>query len=138
MASTKYPAVRTKVNRLVWGGDMKQEFVTLFYPKEAVKIDSWFSPRVGELCYVGDSIDIVKSIKWSPGSGIFKGCYMYSFENTKKKYAQNLVYRVEVKRGKTFILNGKIFTHHEPLSGHYIEKMADGEKITEYEHNTYE
>lgn len=104
---------RTKVWRLGWHG-MKKETITLNnFPKEFLKIDDWFSPKVGELGLVltTGKIGIVKSIKLRPASQAFKAVNMYSFIGRKGSVSESLVLKVNVRKGKTFKFRNKFFTY---------------------------
>lgn len=127
--------VKVKVYRLEWAGDLKKTTISVEkFDKSVLKVDDWFLPQVGELCFnQNGDIDVVKSIGFSPGDRNFKLSYNYKFENSRGTVSSELVTRIEVKRGKVFIFNGKPFVHQEPLDGGYIKKMAFGEKITELE-----
>lgn len=128
------------IQRLGWDG---METVTLDlpnFPSEALTVDDWFLPRIGELC-LNDKhkIDVVKNIERNTDtSGVFKTKYFYSFENSDIKVSDGSIIRLEVKPGRTFIFNDKIFTHTEPLCGGYIDQMMRDGKVTKYEYGEYD
>ena len=125
----KKDQTKVKVYGLSFGGDMKKQTITVDeFPKDILKVDDWFAPRIGELCFVDGKMDIVKDIN----SGQYGN--MYRFEISDSETCTSSINRIEVKKGKVFIFKGKVFTHQEPLDGGYIDKMARGNNITEYEY----
>ena len=127
---------KIKKHELSFGGKMELvEIEVDDFPKEILKADDWFGPQVGELCFINGKIDVVKTLSWGDThGGIFKPHMMVTFENCDTKINYSAVTRIEVKKGKVFIFNGKPFVHQEALDGGYIEKMARGNEITEYEY----
>jgi len=128
---------KVKVYGLSFYGNMEKRQITVEdFPKKILKVDDWFGPQIGELCFNQDGkLDVVKDIKWGDTrNGLFKPHKIITFENNEMAVADSLVQRVEVKRGKVFIFNGRPFVHQEALDGGYIEKMAAGKPITEYEY----
>lgn len=127
-----------KVYRLGWNGMVKETIeLPTDFPSEALKVDDWFYPQEGELCLVNGKIDIVKKITWRDGSRDVKGGLMFTFKNYRSKIGWSPV-RLEVKKKKVFLFQGKVFVHQEALDGGYIEKKAQGNEITEYEYKTFE
>ena len=43
--------VKVRVYRLGWSGMKKETITVSAYPKEVLKVDDWFSPQIGELCF---------------------------------------------------------------------------------------
>lgn len=108
------------------------------FPKEALKVDDWFSPAPGELCLNDKGhIDVVKKITWNSGDIHLKPHRVYHFEKSRIKYGGSVI-RLEVKKRKTYIHNGKVFVHREALDGGYIDQIAQEGKVTEYEYRQYE
>lgn len=126
---------KIKVYRLTWGGNMKRTTVVVSaFPKEVLKVDDWFSPQIGELCFNDDGeIDVVKDIKYVRPKDPFQGYNKYILESGKTNN-ESFIIRLEVKRGRVFIFNGKPFVHQEALDGGYKDKIAQGKKIKEYEY----
>ena len=131
--------VKVRVYRLGWSGMKKETITVSAYPKEVLKVDDWFSPQIGELCFNDKyEIDVVKNITFQRGTEVFKSVKQYSFEKSKSKMSSDDVIRLEVKKGKVFIFNGKVFVHQESLDGGYIDKISRGDEITEYEYEKYQ
>ena len=126
MAEThQYPEVNTKVFYLPWAEDMTTRIVKLRYPKEILTVDSWFSPQPGELCFNSDrEIDVVKSIQLVRAKDPFKAYNRYTFENKEGSCSESMVYRLEVKKGKSFVFNGKTFVYQKYVTGDVIDKIA--------------
>lgn len=126
-----------KVNKLNFSGNMGMSNITVDkFPKEILKVDDWFGPQVGELCFnQKGELDIIKSIKWGDTcGGNYKPHLLASFEMSGDEVSYSSVIRVEVKKGRVFIFNNKPFVHQEPLDGGYIDKMAAGKVINNYEY----
>ncbi len=124
---------KVKVWKLGWN---KMEHISInvdYYPKAILKVDDWYSPQKGELCFNHKGqLDIVKNItRGDTHNGLFKPHNSYSFELNNEKCSDSLVNRIEVKRGKVFVFNGKVFVHQEALCGSYIDKIARNQPITE-------
>lgn len=132
--------IEVKVNILSFGGKLKETTITIDeIPLNVLTVDDWYSPTIGELCIDSDGkLDIVKDIKFTPSDGTFKACNMYTMEISGKQSSGTLIHRVEVKPGFTYILNGKVFRHQEALDGGYIDKIAKGEAITDYEYDEFD
>lgn len=131
----KTKQVKVKVWNLGWDG-MEQIFISVDkFPKNVLKVDDWFGPQIGELCFNSKGkLDIVKDIFWYDGELkhlMNNRVKQYSFELSKDVCSEGLVHRVEVKRGKVFVFNGKAFVHQEALSGDYIDKIASKQPIIE-------
>ncbi len=135
MIETKKKKKTAKVYSLV-GGEMEKITIGLpdDFPEDILKVDDWFGPQTGELCIINGKLDVVKDIMFIYAAHPYPASYQVSFENTDQTYSKTLVHRIEVKRGKVFVFNGKPFVHQESLDGGYIEKMAQNKQITKYEY----
>lgn len=110
---TKTTTVR--VWKLGWNGMEKRTINVQEFPRDIIKVDDWFSPSVGELCMNSDGkISKVMAMKYRKATDIFKGGYMCRTAYSKKWVSIDMVDRIEVKKGKTFIFRGKEYYHQPP------------------------
>jgi len=131
--------MKAKIYRLGWNGVKLNEEEVQDLPLEALTIDSWFSPQIGELCLNDkNELDVVKNIYFKPSDGTFKARNVYEFENSESKCSENMVTRIEVQKGRVFIFGGKVFVHQEPLDGGYIDQIAKKKPITDYEYSEFD
>lgn len=121
-----------KVWQLGWNGMEKKAVTVQSFDKTKLKVDDWFYPQIGELCFNDKGeIDVVKKISLRARTELFKAANVFTFVNSKKTSTRPI--RLEVKKGNVFIFKGSVFVHQEPLDGGYIDSIARNEKITEYE-----
>jgi hypothetical protein len=122
-----------EINRLGFNGMEKVTITVDDFPTEILKVDDWFSPNIGELCFNHNgNMDIVKDIFIKKTMG--KPYIMVSFKNNTDIVSLKSINRIEVLEGKVFIFNNKVYVHQEALDGGYIEKIAKKLPITEYEY----
>lgn len=130
--------MKIKVRHLGWYGMETIDIEIEDIPLEALRVDDWCAPNIGELCIINGKLNVVKDITFKEADRLFKATNMYSFENDEMKYSRGMVYRVEVKQGCKFIFNNKIFPHQEALDGRYIDMIAQKKPITKYEYGIYD
>ena len=109
-----------------FSGDYKVVKVTVDdYPTDILKTNERAHPNVGELCFTCEGkMDVIKEIYWRPADGPFVGHFGVKFENSNLNTGYDKVIRIEVKRGKEFIFNGKLFNYQKPLNISEIEKKV--------------
>lgn len=123
-----------KVNRLnhLYGEMENVEITVDDFPTDVLKVDDWFHPQIGELCFNSGKMDIIKDLFYK--EAYHKKFLMCSFELSEDIVVLDSVNRIEVLSDKVFIFNGRVFAHQEPLDGGYIETIARKEEITKYEY----
>ncbi len=136
----KTKKIEVTINELSFNGNMVQSTIEIDeIPLDILRVDDWYSPTIGELCINADGqLDIVKDISFRPSDGNFKAANVYSFEISKDKASCSMVQRVEVNPGLRYIFHGRVFVHQEFLDGGYIDKIAKGQPITDYEYGEYD
>jgi len=128
-----------EVNQLSWYGNMETVKMKIEpIPLEALRVDDWYAPTIGELCLIDGKLEIVKAISFRPSDQHFKAMNMYEIEGSEKRYSNGMVTRVEVNPDRVFIFRDRVFRHQEALDGGYIDKIAKGIPITEYEYNQFD
>ncbi len=128
---------KIKVKKLNFHGNIENTIIEVDeFPKKILKVDAWFGPQIGELCFNHQGkIDIVKTIKWGDTqNGLFKSHKIVTFEINTETVSYSMIERIEVKKRKVFIFNGRVFVHQEALDGGYIDELAKGNSIVDYEY----
>lgn len=106
---------KVQVWKLGWDGMEKRTITVQDFPRDILKVDDWFAPSVGELCFDSSGkINKVMEIKYRPADLIFKGGDMVRLSYDKTWYSISMVERIEVKKGKEFIFRGKKYYHQKP------------------------
>lgn len=106
----KKETMKVRVWMLGWDGMVKRTIEVQKLDKTILKVDDWFSPRVGQLCINGNgNLDVCKKIQKVSARDPFKAHTRYHFKYSRTSSTDSQL--VNVKKGKTFKFKGKTFHH---------------------------
>lgn len=107
-------------------GDLKKKEIKIKpYDNKLIKVDDWYPAEIGELCMHNGKIGVVRNIRWSEPTNIFKGTYMYLTTIEDVWISRGMVHRVEVRKGKIFNHNGVDYTHIKNITGEELHSYID-------------
>ena len=100
--------MNVRVWQLGWNGMVKRTIKVTKLDRTILKVDDWFSPRVGQLC-INDkgNLDVCKRVEKVSARDPFKAYTRYHFKYSKTPSSESQL--VDVRKGKVFKFRGKNF-----------------------------